>query len=242
MSGTSTSGTNGTVVISGPDVVQTSDFYVKAGILHPVTIGSIAVIALFAYLRLGSNRSIAPITIFDWLINVALGSTLAGIVNGNSLVRGLLSLGTMLGFQFITSTMACRFNGHLSWLFQSPPLVIAFRGMMLTEVMKKHRISNTDLNAALRAQNVVNICQVECAIIEPNGTITVFTSKELEDAKVSPDVLLAVPAYKALVDEENGLGGVRPGKTRSEDEEQTPESSKENCACSDMDEAAKKAS
>jgi len=167
MSGTSTSGTNGTVVISGPDVVQTSDFYVKAGILHPVTIGSIAVIALFTYLRLGSNRSIAPITIFDWLINVALGSTLAGIVNGNSLVRGLLSLGTMLGFQFITSTMACRFNGHLSWLFQSPPLVIAFRGMMLTKVMKKHRISHTDLNAALRAQNVVNICQVDVRSSNP---------------------------------------------------------------------------
>ena len=219
MSGTSTSSSNGTVLVAGPQVVQSQDFFVKAGILHPITVGAIAVIVLFGYLRLGSNRSIAPITIFDWLINVALGSTLAGIVNGNSLVRGLLALGTMLGFQYITSTLASRFDGRCAWLFQSPPLVIAFRGMMLTQVMKNHRISGTDLNAALRQQGVLNICQVECAIIEPNGTISVFTTKALKDAKVEPDVLMAVPAYKALCEEVGELGEktLRVMSTRDEE-------------------------
>ncbi|TVY68824.1 hypothetical protein LSUE1_G007625 [Lachnellula suecica] len=171
MSGTSTSGTNGTVVITGPDVLQTSDFYVKAGILHPVTVGSIAVVVLFGYLR---------------------------IVNGNSLVRGLLALGTLLGFQYLTSTLSSRFARHISCIFQSPPLVLVFRGEMLRPVMKKHRISPTDVNAALRQRGVLNVCQVECAIIEPTGTISVFTMKELADAKVEPDVLTAIPAYKAL--------------------------------------------
>ncbi|KAH7369590.1 hypothetical protein BKA65DRAFT_544322 [Rhexocercosporidium sp. MPI-PUGE-AT-0058] len=95
MSGTSSSGTNGTVIISGPDVLQVSDFYVRAGILHPIAVG---------------NRSIAPITVFDWVINVALGSTLAGIVNGNSLTRSPLALAIMLPFQYITSTLATRFH------------------------------------------------------------------------------------------------------------------------------------
>ena len=44
MSGTSESGTNGTIIVSGPDVLQISDFYVKAGVLHPVAVGSIAVV------------------------------------------------------------------------------------------------------------------------------------------------------------------------------------------------------
>lgn len=219
MSGTSTSSINGTVLVSGPDVLQTQDLFVKAGILHPITVGTLGVIVLFGYLRLGSNRSIAPITIFDWLINVALGNTLSGIVNGNSLVRGLLALGTMLGFQYITSTLTSRFSGRCAWLFQSPPLVVAFRGMMLTQVMNNHRISRTDVNAALRQQGVLNICQVECAIIEPNGTISVFTTKELEDAKVEPDVLMAVPAYKALCEEVGGLGEKRVTAMSAGDEE-----------------------
>ncbi len=219
MSGTSTSNSNGTVLVSGPDVIQIQDLYVSAGILHPIIIGSIAVIVLFGYLRLGSNRSIAPITVFDWLINVALGSTLAGIVNGNSLVRGLLALGTMLGFQHITSTLTSRFHQRLAWRFQGPPLVIAFRGMMLTNMMKKHRISPSDINAALRQQGVLNICQVECCIIEPNGSISVFTTKELENAKVDPDVLMAVPAYKALCEHESETGRRKSTFVGNRDEE-----------------------
>ena len=60
MSGTSTSRNNGTIIVTGPEVIQISDFYVRAGILHPITVGAIAVIV-----RLGSNRSIAPINVFD---------------------------------------------------------------------------------------------------------------------------------------------------------------------------------
>ncbi|KAK7419588.1 hypothetical protein QQX98_003179 [Neonectria punicea] len=204
MSGTTAGIDNGTTVIPGPDIIQLQDFYERAGILHPIIIGSTAVIALFAFLRIGSNRSISPITIFDWVVNVALGSTLAGIVNGNSLVRGLLALATMLSFQYITSTVSSRFL-RFSWLLQAPPLVIAFRGMMLRDVMKKHRISPMDVNAALRQKGVLNICQVECAIIEPNGSISVFTMKELEDAKVFPEVLIAVPAYEALCGQEDEM-------------------------------------
>jgi hypothetical protein len=44
MSETSESSTNGTIIVSGPDVLQISDFYVKAGVLHSVAVGSIAVI------------------------------------------------------------------------------------------------------------------------------------------------------------------------------------------------------
>lgn len=219
MSDTSTTNINGTVLVSGPEVIQVQDIYVSAGILHPITVGSIAVIVLFGYLRLGSNRSIVPITVFDWLINVALGSTLAGIVNGNSLVRGLIALSTMLGFQYITSTLASRFHLRLAWIFQGPPLVIAFRGMMLTDVMKSHRISPDNVNSALRQQGVLNICQVECGIIEQNGGISIFTTKDLEDAKVDPDVLMAVPAYKALCEQERGTGRRRSIHAGNRDEE-----------------------
>ncbi|KAG4427317.1 hypothetical protein IFR05_017201, partial [Cadophora sp. M221] len=198
MSGTSSSDTNGTILISGPDVLQVSDFYVRAGILHPLAVGSAAILLLFTYIRLGSNRCIAPITVFDWVINVALGSTLAGIVNGNSLTRGLLALATMLAFQYITSTLSTRFSQRLAWVFQSPPLVIVFRGEMLRDVMLKHRVSPIDVMAALRMRGVVSVCLVECGIIEPTGNFSIFTKRELREARVRPDVLLAVPAYRKL--------------------------------------------
>lgn len=179
-------------------MIQKSDFYAHAGILHPLIVGSIAVIALFFYLRLGSNRSVAPITVFDWIINVALGSTLAGIINGNSLVRGLIALATMLGFQYLTSHISSRYHQRFEWIFHAPPLVVAFRGDYLHTVMAKHRISDSDIDAALRQQGLINIKQIEVIIIEANGTFSVFSEKAVFDTEWDPAALMAVPAYKAL--------------------------------------------
>lgn len=139
-------GKNGTIIVPGPNLIQASDFYLSALLLHPLVIGSIAVICLFTYLRISSNRTIAHISVFDWLINVAFGSTLAGIVNGNSLVRGLSGLVTMLAFQFLTSFAASNFHENLAWLFSSPPLIIAFRGHMLK---KGHAIASYHKNRPL---------------------------------------------------------------------------------------------
>lgn len=77
---------------------------------------------------------------------------------------------------------------------------------MLIEVMKHHRISPTDINAAFRQEGVLDVCQVECGIIEPNGTISVFTMKALKDAKAVPDVLTSIPQYKKLCDRADEVG------------------------------------
>ena len=65
---------------TGPKVIQAQDFYQHAGILHPLIVGTIILAVVFVYLRLASNRSVAPMTLFDSLVSVAMGSTLAGVI------------------------------------------------------------------------------------------------------------------------------------------------------------------
>jgi uncharacterized membrane protein YcaP (DUF421 family) len=104
----------------------------------------------------------------------------------------------MLGFQFITSHLASNFHQKLSWFFHSPPLLIVFKGKLLRKVILKHQISPEDVNAALRQQGILNVSQVESGIIEANGGIFIFTTQALQDTEVEPDVLMVVPAYRAL--------------------------------------------
>lgn len=54
-----------------------------------------------------------------------------------------------------------RWPNRPGYLLTSPALIIAYRGKALERVMHKHRISHKDLNGALRAANVWNICEVE---------------------------------------------------------------------------------
>jgi hypothetical protein len=57
-------GVTGTPYLGG-SVLQVNDFFEYASILHPLAVGSIAIATLFATLRISSNRSVAPMNIFD---------------------------------------------------------------------------------------------------------------------------------------------------------------------------------
>jgi uncharacterized membrane protein YcaP (DUF421 family) len=194
------SGNNGTLIVAGPDTIQVADFYVHASILHPLVIGSIAIIVLFTSLRFFSNRSIAAMNVTDWIANVAIGSTLAGIVNGNSLARGMIGLCTILGFQYLMSFIGARLPSQHAWILSSPPIIIAFRGKLLTKVMSRHRICLGDLYAFLRQKNILDLSEIECVFIEANGSFTIYTRAQVGDCK-KVDVLLQVPSYKALCDD-----------------------------------------
>jgi hypothetical protein len=97
-------------------------------------------------------------------LQIALGSTLAGIVNGNDLSRGMLGLITLAVFQlmasFISSRKSCIKSGSslhllaslsLRWLtssplvFIKPPLIVAFRGRALKSLMRSHNVRSFPL-------------------------------------------------------------------------------------------------
>jgi hypothetical protein len=47
-------------ISQGAPVIQKSDFYIQESVLHPITAGAIAFAFLYVYLRIASNRSLAP--------------------------------------------------------------------------------------------------------------------------------------------------------------------------------------
>lgn len=183
----------------GFKLLQQSDFYKRASLLHPVAVGSIAIAFLFVYFRFMSNRCSAPVTLFDTIIGVALGSVLGAIVTGTSLARGIIALIVLLFFQVFTSCLSSLMGVNIERLVNSPPLVIAFRGRPLKKTMKQHRISMTDLNSALRKEGIWNISEVECVIIESTGLFSVYKRCNYPQ-DYPPEVLLDIKGYKALYD------------------------------------------
>ncbi|GHJ86309.1 hypothetical protein NliqN6_2711 [Naganishia liquefaciens] len=191
----------------GFKLLQESDFYVEGSILHPLAAGSIGILFLFVYFRIMSNRCSAPVTLFDTIVGVALGSVLGAIVTGTSLTRGILSLCVLLFFQFFTSACSSNMGTFIERTIASPPLVITFRGQALTKVMKIHRISTTDLNSALRKENIWHIKEIECVIIESTGLFSVYKRCNYPQ-DYPPEVLLDIKGYKALHEkhEKSGKG------------------------------------
>jgi len=65
--------------------------------------------------------------------------------------------------------------------------------------MRKHRISTSDLNGALRRRNIWHISEVEAVIIESTGSFSIYKRSEFPK-DVEPQVLLDVPGYQKLVE------------------------------------------
>jgi uncharacterized membrane protein YcaP (DUF421 family) len=111
-------------------------------------------------------------------------------------------------------------------IFSSPPLLIAFQGHALKHVMRKHRISNGDLNGCLRAKAVWSIKDVEAVIIEANGLFSIYLIED-KPRGTELDVLMNVPAYRNLIE-----------RQRSDQEKQITGGSQEQRETSENDIAA----
>lgn len=55
-------------------LLDVGDFIELDELLHPLAVGPIAILFLFGCLRLSSNRTVAPLTIWDGICSMALGS------------------------------------------------------------------------------------------------------------------------------------------------------------------------
>jgi uncharacterized membrane protein YcaP (DUF421 family) len=104
----------------------------------------------------------------------------------------------------LSSQISSQYGLILERAINAPPLVIAFRGHALKKVMRHHRISQSDLNAALRKKSIWNIREIEVVIIEPTGEFSIYKQCDMPDQDEEcnrAEVLLDIPGYKRLVDE-----------------------------------------
>lgn len=133
-------------------------------------------------------------------------------------MRGLLGLATILGFQWLSSLLGAHLPlapSRFSYLLASPPIVIAFRGRLLTKVMSSHRVSQSDLYAALRQRGILSVDEIECVFVEANGSFSIYMASQVkgvpEDGR---DVLMQVPGYRLLCEdaEARGVDGTGDGK------------------------------
>lgn len=84
-----------------------------------------------------------------------------------------------------SSSLSVRFPRYCGWILDKPSLIVVFRGEQLNGVMHKHRISQHDLNAALRLGGIWNVAEVHLMCIETNGAFTIYRETDYPQDFVS---------------------------------------------------------
>ncbi|MFP4662012.1 MAG: YetF domain-containing protein [Halanaerobiales bacterium] len=156
-------------------------------------------ILLAVLTRLVGRRLLSQITFYEFVTGVTIG-TIAGAYVVNA-IRGLYVLispvvltlcATGLSFILLKSL-------KIRKVIEGEPVVIIQNGKILEENMKRSRYSLDSLEMQLRVKGVFNINEVEFAVLEPHGELSVL--KKTPYNPLTPEDLNMSTDYKGLATE-----------------------------------------
>jgi uncharacterized membrane protein YcaP (DUF421 family) len=131
-------------------------------------------LSLMILLRLSGKRTLSNLTAFDFVFVVAVGELLAHTVLSKevTLAEGLAAILTMIVFQLVVSRIAQRWESVGKFINGEPTLLFA-HGRFLPRALKKERITEAEVRAAIRLQGVTRVEDVTAVILETDGELSV---------------------------------------------------------------------
>ncbi|MHB1394094.1 MAG: DUF421 domain-containing protein [Clostridia bacterium] len=157
----------------------------------------ISFFALLLLIRLIGKQQISQLTFFDYVLGITIGSiasTLSVQVNEN-MTATLAGMGvwTVLAISLAYLGM------HNVWVrkvVDGEAMVVIEKGKILEEHLRRIRIPIDELISELRTQGVFNISDVEFALFEPGGKLSI--QKKSPKQPVTPEDLKLTTQYNGL--------------------------------------------
>jgi uncharacterized membrane protein YcaP (DUF421 family) len=143
-------------------------------------------IALILILRVSGKRTLSKMNVFDFVFVVAVGSVFAGsmIDKDTTLLEGLTAMTTLVIVQRILSAIAVR-SERFEMLINGEPTLLFSRGKFLQHALKKERVTEEEVRAAIREQGITRIEDVDAVVIENDGELTVaYNEKKRGDSSL----------------------------------------------------------
>ncbi len=150
-------------------------------------------IIVLVVMRLMGKREIGQLQPFELAIAIMIAD-LASIPMteiGIPISKGIIPILGLLVMHLLISFINLK-SIKLRELICGKPAMLIYRGKIDEEVLKKERFTINELQERLRGNNIVNIGDVEYAILETNGEVTVIQKPNKrntipEDFNIMPD-------------------------------------------------------
>jgi len=146
-----------------------------SGLGRVLVIGPAAYLALVLLLRASGKRTLTKLNMFDFVVTVALGSTLASVILNKSvsLAAGIAAFSVLIGLQYAITWLAVRWPAFEGVIKAEPTLVLR-NGVFLDRALKAQRVTRAEVQAALRAQGKDEAAGITAVVLETDGTLTVI--------------------------------------------------------------------
>ena len=154
-------------------------------------------ILVLIVMRLMGKREIGQLQPFELAISIMIADLAAvpmaetgvPISNGIMPILGLLIMHLIISIINMKSTKARE-------IICGKPSILIFRGKIDEKMLKKERFTINELEEKLRDNNIFNIGDVEYAILETSGQVTVIPKPNKKS--VTPEDLNIEPKYEGI--------------------------------------------
>lgn len=150
-------------------------------------------IVVLIVMRLMGKREIGQLQPFELAIAIMIADLAAVPMSelGIPLTNGIIPILALLVMYMIISVLNMKSIKFRKVISGQPSLLI-YRGRIDEKILKKERITVNELQERLRVDNIFNLSDVEYAILETNGEVTVIQKPEkrnviVEDLNINPE-------------------------------------------------------
>ncbi|MBY9079629.1 DUF421 domain-containing protein [Paenibacillus sp. HN-1] len=164
-------------------------------------------VTIFLCMRIMGKREIGKLSVFDLTISIMIAEIATFVIEDieRPLYDGFVPMATLVLTQVVLAHFSLK-SRKLRLLIDGRPSVLISGGQIRPREMRKQRYNIDDLLLQLRGQNITNLADVEFAILEPTGQLTVIEKNK--DASGSGDT---------STNQASGFGGGHKGSGKSSD-------------------------
>jgi uncharacterized membrane protein YcaP (DUF421 family) len=146
-----------------------------APLLRVVVVGTLGYLFLLFTLRAAGPRALAKTNLFDFIILVTLGSAFGRALTAKdvALAEACVAFALLASLQYGASRLRLR-SGRIAALLDAEPTLLYFAGRPLPSALRQARLTQADIETAVRAKGLGTLERVEAVILEPSGELSVI--------------------------------------------------------------------
>lgn len=137
--------------------------------------------AVVLFIRISGKRSTSQMNNFDWIVTVAMGSLASSgiLLEEVSIFDALLAIALLLLAQYGLTWFSFS-NKEFASIVKAEPRMLVYRGRFLREEMRKERVTEEEINSAIRKTGLASVGQVRAVILETDAGLSIIADEAKE--------------------------------------------------------------
>lgn len=145
-----------------------------SSLLRTLVLGLLSYTALVVLLRTSGKRTLSKMNAFDFVVTIALGSTLASVMlsKDTSWAQGMVAFGLLIGLQYCVTWLSVR-SPWVQKTVTGEPQMLLYEGKFIDSALRTSRVTRDEILAAIRASGLSDQSSVRAVVLETNASFSI---------------------------------------------------------------------